>query len=85
MHVALIGIGAMGSLFAARLHASCDLVMCGDWPAQVEAVRRTGLTLIDQRNHATQHQVRIADDVSEVGRTGNGANSSRSSSRRAAR
>lgn len=68
MHVAIIGIGAMGSLFAARLHASCDLVMCGDWPAQVDAVRRTGLTLIDQRNHATQHQVRIADDVSEVGR-----------------
>lgn len=68
MHVAIIGIGAMGSLFAARLHASCDLVMCGDWPEQVESVRRTGLTLIDQRNHATQHQVRIADDVSEVGR-----------------
>lgn len=68
MHVAIIGIGAMGSLFAARLHAFCDLVMCGDWPAQVEAVRRNGLTLIDQHDHATQHEVRIADEVSEVGR-----------------
>lgn len=68
MHVAIIGIGAMGSLFAARLHTSCDLIMCGRWPAQVEAVRRNGMTLIDRDGDTSQHRVKIVDDVSGMDR-----------------
>lgn len=68
MRVAIIGIGAMGSWFAARLRASCDLVMCGEWPAQVEAVRRNGITLIDLEGGTSQHRVKIVDDVSGMDR-----------------
>lgn len=68
MRVAVIGIGALGSLFAARLHSQCDLVMCGDWPEQVQAVRRHGLTLIDRHQRTSLQHVRIANEVREVGR-----------------
>lgn len=68
MRVAVIGIGALGSLFAARFHSQCDLVMCGDWPEQVQAVRRDGLTLIDRHQRASLQRVRIANEVREVGR-----------------
>ncbi|MDZ7268678.1 MAG: 2-dehydropantoate 2-reductase [candidate division KSB1 bacterium] len=67
MRVAIIGIGALGSLFAARLHALCELIMCGDWPEQVQAVRHHGLRLIDRHQRVSVHRVRIANDVREVG------------------
>ena len=45
MHIAIIGIGAMGCLFAARLNELVHLTMIGHWPAQLTALQQTGLTI----------------------------------------
>ena len=46
MHVAVIGIGAMGCLFGARLSQVARVTLVGHWPAQLTALRERGLQLI---------------------------------------
>ncbi|MDT8306210.1 MAG: 2-dehydropantoate 2-reductase, partial [Anaerolineae bacterium] len=45
MNVAIIGSGAMGSLFAARLAPLVTVTMIAHWPPQVAALNTGGLTL----------------------------------------
>lgn len=46
MNLTIIGIGALGSLFAARLHDVAPVTMLGHWPEQITAVSQHGLILI---------------------------------------
>lgn len=39
MRIAIIGIGAMGCLFGARLALLADVVMVGTWPEGLAALR----------------------------------------------
>jgi 2-dehydropantoate 2-reductase len=57
MRVAVIGTGAMGSLFAARLAPVCDLVMLGGWTEQLEILEKRGLTVIDL--DGSEHKARF--------------------------
>jgi 2-dehydropantoate 2-reductase len=43
MKIAIIGIGAMGSLFGAHLHPFADVTLLGEWPEQLAALRENGL------------------------------------------
>lgn len=47
MNIAIIGIGAMGCLFGAYLARVARIVMVGRWPAQLAALQKEGLTLVD--------------------------------------
>jgi 2-dehydropantoate 2-reductase len=44
-HIAIWGVGALGSLFAAYLSTVAQVTMVGRWPEQIEAVQREGLTI----------------------------------------
>lgn len=55
MKIAIIGIGAMGSLFGAHLHSLADVTLLGEWPEQLAALRENGLLveMADGRTHRT--------------------------------
>lgn len=64
MKIGIIGVGAMGCLFAGRLAAHADVVMVGHWPDQLTALRQEGLTLIDPDGTRVRHEVAVnAGDV----------------------
>ena len=44
-HIAIWGVGAMGSLFSGYLSAVAPVTMVGNWQEQIDAVRRKGLTI----------------------------------------
>jgi 2-dehydropantoate 2-reductase len=46
MRVAVIGIGAMGCLFGAKLSQVAEVTLVGHWPAQLKALRERGLCFI---------------------------------------
>ena len=46
MRVAVVGIGAMGCLFGAKLSQVADVTLVGNWPAQLTALRERGLHFI---------------------------------------
>ncbi len=46
MKIGIIGIGAMGCLWATRLAGLVELFLVGQWPEQIAAIRADGLTLI---------------------------------------
>ena len=52
IRIAIIGTGALASLFAARLSGVVDVVMVGSWQAQIEAVKSNGLTLVEMNGRS---------------------------------
>lgn len=44
-HIAIWGVGALGSLFAGYLSTVAQVTMVGNWPKQIEAVQRDGVTI----------------------------------------
>ena len=64
--VLIVGTGALGSLFAARLAASgVQVTMLGTWPAALKAIRTEGLRLLTGKRQPDIHQVRITSDPSK--------------------
>jgi 2-dehydropantoate 2-reductase len=61
--LAIIGVGAMGSLFGCRLSPLTELVMFGNWPEQLRAIRQDGLLLIDPSGRQSRHQVRVTSQT----------------------
>lgn len=53
-HIAIWGVGAMGSLFGAYLSAVAPVTMIGSWQCQIDTVRHEGLT-VHQTNGGTSH------------------------------
>lgn len=66
MRIAIIGTGALASLFAARLSRAADVatsvVMVGSWQAQIEAVQVNGLRLIEINGRSTTYPLTITSD-----------------------
>lgn len=65
MRVAIVGIGAMGSLFAARLAPLAQITLFGHWAEQLEALRQ-GLTLIEPTGKKRRVSVRATGDPSQI-------------------
>jgi 2-dehydropantoate 2-reductase len=55
MRIAIIGTGAMASLFAALLEPLADVIMVGSWTEQIQAVRREGLILKHPNGTESRH------------------------------
>ena len=66
MHLAIIGSGALGSLFAAILSPSTDLVMFGHWPQQLTRLRSSGLTMIHPDGGRSTHNFRVKNDPTQI-------------------
>jgi 2-dehydropantoate 2-reductase len=66
LNVAVIGTGAMGSLFAARLSALARVTMLGSWLEQIDAVRRHGLIVENAAGRAEQAEFDATADPAEV-------------------
>src|SRR5690606_40431702 len=54
----IIGIGAMGCLFGAKLSQVAEVTLVGHWPAQLAALREHGLRLIDPDGRS--HTLRLS-------------------------
>lgn len=65
LRVAIIGVGAMGCLFAGRLTPFADVTMVGHWPPQFDALRR-GLALISPDGGKRQVSISVTDDARRV-------------------
>ena len=65
MRITIVGIGALGSLFAARLNPVADVTLYGHWPPQLHALRQ-GLTLVDPQGNRRRVSVAVQNDPAEI-------------------
>ncbi len=66
MRLAIIGSGALGSLFAAALSDHTDLLMFGHWPQQLTLLRSSGLTMIHPDGGRSTHHFRVTNDPTQI-------------------
>jgi 2-dehydropantoate 2-reductase len=66
MKITILGIGAMGSLFAAYLHPLADVTLFGHWPEQLAAIRQSGLRLEEANGRTTHHPLRVTNNPAEI-------------------
>jgi len=65
MRVAIFGVGAMGSLFGAKLSPHADVTLVGRWPEQLAALNNEGL-LLQTSNGERRVPLRATDDPSSL-------------------
>jgi 2-dehydropantoate 2-reductase len=61
MKVVVVGVGALGCLLGAYLSGIEDVVLLGNWPEQINTIRRNGLWLTHPDGRRSHHAVAIAD------------------------
>jgi 2-dehydropantoate 2-reductase len=67
MKIAILGIGAMGCLFAALLEPVADPILVGSWPEQIAAIRNRGLRLVGPDGRESDHRIAVTNDYQDVG------------------
>lgn len=64
--VLIVGTGAMACLFAARLTSfGISVTMLGSWPAGLQALRQSGVTLVEADGQEHNHPVKVAEQAAE--------------------
>ena len=63
--VAIIGCGAMASLFAARLANICEVHILGSWAAQIQTLQQRPLQLIDGKK-TSQHKIHATSNICDI-------------------
>jgi len=66
LQIAILGIGAMGCLFGSKLKDHADIYVLGNWPEQIEALRRDGLEVISPHGTSTHHRLNVTPDIKTV-------------------
>jgi 2-dehydropantoate 2-reductase len=66
MNIGIIGTGAMGSLFAARLSAEAAVCMIGSWREQLLAINNNGLKLVHLDGKESTHSFPATDDLEQL-------------------
>lgn len=65
-HILIIGTGALGTLFAARLaQAGYNVTMLGTWQAGLVALRSNGVRLVDANGNEQTFKVQVTDNPRE--------------------
>jgi len=65
-NILIVGTGALGSLFAARLtQAGHPVSMLGTWKEGINAIRNNGLQFLDSDGHEHQFNIHVTDDPRE--------------------
>jgi len=57
----------MGTLMAAHLHEVAEVVVIGNWPAQLAALRENGLTLHHPDGRVTWHPIQATNRLDAIG------------------
>lgn len=65
-HIAIWGVGAMGSLFGGYLSAVAPVTMVGNWQEQINAVRREGLTIHHVNGNALRFFPAITQHLTDL-------------------
>lgn len=66
LKIAIFGVGAMGALFAGKLDPLAGVTLFGNWPAQIEAIRRAGLVITHPDGRQTRHFLHITDNLNTM-------------------
>ncbi len=66
MKITIIGIGALGSLFAGRLSSLSDITMLGSWQAQLNILNKKGISLIHPNGQRSQYAVVATNDPTTI-------------------
>jgi 2-dehydropantoate 2-reductase len=66
MKITIIGLGAMGSLFAGRLSHLANITLFGHWQEQLAVLKEQGLTLIHPDGRQSQHPVQATNDPDKL-------------------
>jgi 2-dehydropantoate 2-reductase len=62
MRIAIIGIGAMGCLFGAKLSQVAQVTLVGSWPAQLAALQEQGLRFIQPDDRSQTLYLSVTND-----------------------
>jgi 2-dehydropantoate 2-reductase len=63
VNIAIIGSGAMGSLFAGYLSSVANVFLFGNWPEQIEALQQQRLTIIQPSGDHQLIQLNATNDL----------------------
>ncbi len=66
MRIAILGTGALGCVYAARLAEAAEVWMLGTWVEGIAAVKQAGIQVTDPDGHVWQARVRATADPGEV-------------------
>lgn len=66
MITAVVGVGALGSLFAARLSTVTSVVLVGRWRAHLDIIARRGLQLIERDGRITIATISVETEVKRL-------------------
>jgi len=66
MLIAVLGTGAVGCVFAARLAPRAEVWMLGTWAEGIAAVERSGIRITDPAGHVSQVWVQATIDPAQV-------------------
>lgn len=64
--VAIFGVGAMGTLFGSKLSPLAKVTLFGNWPEQIQTLRRDGLTITHPDGRQTRQRVQVTDNLNEM-------------------
>lgn len=62
MRIAVVGVGAMGCLFGAKLSQVAEVTLVGHWPAQLSALRQRGLLLVQPDGRSQTIHLPVTND-----------------------
>jgi 2-dehydropantoate 2-reductase len=68
--VTIVGIGALGCLFGARLSNVADVTLVGRWPEQLAALQNHGLQLIEPDGRSRHYRLCATDNIRSAGLAG---------------
>lgn len=68
MRIVIIGVGAMGSLFAGRISPLTKVIMLGNWPEQLATLNKQGLRLIHPDGRESQIEVNATNETRTAGK-----------------
>lgn len=67
MRIAVIGSGAMGTMFAARLSKAASVSLFGTWKEQLSTIEEYGLVLTDHSGGENKYELAVGDYSSNEG------------------
>ncbi len=69
MKLAIIGAGALGTLFGAYLAPYADVTLVSRWTAQIDAIRTKGLKLMTSDGETCTIDLKITDEIDTLARS----------------
>ncbi len=66
LHIAIFGVGAMGSLFGSRLTPMAHVTLFGHWAEQIKTLKQKGLSITHPDGDQSNHNLQVTNNLSEI-------------------